>query len=461
MKLALTVLLVLSLAIRAQSAADKDKLSPPEADEAAKAKLAVKEVFAKDIDKAKTASAKRAMATKLLMVANDPTESGPNRWVIYGFAAELAAAGGDAATAMQAVNDQDKAFRMATHEVAADMVDKLATHPASFSKPLVDFVSFHAEQALEADDYKSAIRLLTAGFSLAKSFKKDSASERRFEFRLRAVQELTKEIDAAKGDDEATGRVLCFRQGAWKRGLALLAKAKDEALAAVAKKDIADPKLEMERSELGDAWFDLAEKATGRDQQGMYRRGYYWYGLALVDLAGLQKFKIEQKMKKAVDAGAIADSERVTFRTATVGGDGGEIFEEIAPARAKLVGFVIHFLTNNGAKYLHAIQPIYLDADGKRFRGKAFGTQTGDETIVEARAGYVISGIVAHGGNRINGLRFKFQSIPANAKKSYDSPWLGGPGEKETTLEAPGKKLIGIFGRCGSDVDSLGLIFWD
>ncbi len=180
----------------------------------------------------------------------------------------------------------------------------------SLGKPLADFIYPAAEEAIGADDYKSAVRLLNAGLKVAKSFKKDNFVERRFELRLRSTQELLKAIEGAKGDDEALGRIECFRKNNWDRGLPLLAKSNDEMLAAAVKKDLAKPTESKDRADLGDAWFELAERSKGEDRIGMLRRAFSWYRLGVAGLSGLEKVKAETRITKVFEEVEAADSKQ-------------------------------------------------------------------------------------------------------------------------------------------------------
>jgi hypothetical protein len=153
--------------------------------------------------------------------------------------------------------------------------------------------------------------------------------------------------------------------------------------------------------------------------------------------------------------------DQAFFTTDAFGGKGGNPFEDLPGGRAQLVGLMVHALSANGARYIHAIQPIYQDATGKRFRGKTYGDPSGDAALLEAKEGFVVSSLsVRYSGTVVNGLQLKFEPI-AGEKEPYSSAWAGGNGQQDVTLEMSGKKLVGVFGRSGSNVDSLGAIFSD
>jgi len=442
------------------------KLQPPDAATAAKARAEVQEVFGPLSERAKSAAAKKEVAERMHAAANDAKEAPAVRWVLYALARDTFASAGDLTLALKTFDEQAQLFAVARLELIADSADKLAKGAtAANSKPLLDIIYAGAEDAVEADDFKTAVRLLNIGLTIARKNTKDDATIHRFELEWKHTGELQKSFEGAKSEEER-GKFYCFRKGDWTRGMPFLAKSQNEGLAAVAKKDMTKPADANDQVSLADAWFDLAEKANADDKKGMLRRAYWWYWQCVEAVSGLNKAKVEQRMKAAIDASAIPDSERATYRTKTVGCNGGSAFEDLPNPRTRLVGLLVHSISPNGTRYIHAIQPIYQNAEGKRFRGKGYGSQSGDEALIEAKPGYMVSGLVIHANdgviNGINGLQVKFVPIvPGTAKKPYSSNWAGGTTGGESTLEMAGKKIVGVYGRSGSNVDCLGLIFGD
>jgi hypothetical protein len=192
----------------------------------------------------------------------------------------------------------------------ADLAEKLVqTAPG---RAAVDFIYAAAESAIDGDDFKSAVRLLNAGLSVARNNKKEAGTERRFEARMRSVQDMVKAIDEAKGDQAEVGKVLCFRKLDWAKGLPMLAKTKDQDLLAVVKKDLANP-TGAERADLGDAWFELAEKAKGEEKFGMLRRALFWHRLGYSDAGGLKKAKLDARIKEEMERIELEDVKMAMF----------------------------------------------------------------------------------------------------------------------------------------------------
>ena len=148
-------------------------------------------------------------------------------------------------------------------------------------------------------------------------------------------------------------------------------------------------------------------------------------------------------------------------RTATIGGGGGSPFEDVPEKRALLVGINLTTYLLQGHLVVKSVEPIYLAKRGT-FTTKAFGKPNGAPVTIKARDGYAVGGIVAAGGGRVEELQIVFMRIRGMAldtTNSYRSDWIGRRGDgRETLLGGDGRTVVGIHGRCGADVDCLGLV---
>ena len=244
---------------------DLEKLPRPGPGEAAKAQKEITDAFGADIEKATTPAAKKALATKMLGFANDVKETPSNRWRLYIEVRELAVAAGEPALAASTIADQERAFVMSRQQISIDAIDGLAkTTTSANSKPLIDLINPTVAAAIAEDDYTTALRLLELGVTTSRRLK-DSPIIKHFETQLRKTQESAKLYEAARKakDDESLGKFYCFRKDDWGKGLPLLAKSKEEALAAVVNSDLRMPGDGKDRCAVGDAWFEIAEKASG------------------------------------------------------------------------------------------------------------------------------------------------------------------------------------------------------
>jgi WD40 repeat protein len=117
---------------------------------------------------------------------------------------------------------------------------------------------------------------------------------------LPAYKEALARLTKDPGDADANpkvGRFRCIHQDAWDEGLPLLAKGGNDALKALAAKDLAEPAEANARKEVGDGWWAAAATAKPRSaaRQAFLRRAYHWYKPALPQLTTGQA-EIKQRL---------------------------------------------------------------------------------------------------------------------------------------------------------------------
>jgi hypothetical protein len=96
----------------------------------------------------------------------------------------------------------------------------------------------------------------------------------------------------------AVGCFYCFDKRDWDKGLALLVRGTDAALASLAKRDLQRPDTPAAQIEMADGWWTYAEKAEGRIGPSAHRRAYYWYLEALPGLKGSEAAHAERRTKE-------------------------------------------------------------------------------------------------------------------------------------------------------------------
>jgi hypothetical protein len=114
---------------------------------------------------------------------------------------------------------------------------------------------------------------LSARIVAAKKRWEEGAKERE------SLNKLLATLESTPDDKEANllfGKHLCFRLGDWSRGLPLLQKSGDAVLAALARKDLANPMDGKSLEELSYAWFNFYEKAEVMLKAGALARARYW-----------------------------------------------------------------------------------------------------------------------------------------------------------------------------------------
>ncbi|HLX60519.1 MAG TPA: hypothetical protein VKX17_04465 [Planctomycetota bacterium] len=112
---------------------------------------------------------------------------------------------------------------------------------------------------------------------------------------LRTLAELPNDPPA----NLTAGLYLCFTLDNWSSGLPLLAKAPRPTLKLAAEHELGGPATSAEQLALGDEWWELAAKADKSEQHGFQQRALHWYNLALPELKGLQRAKVETRIQGA------------------------------------------------------------------------------------------------------------------------------------------------------------------
>ena len=152
------------------------------------------------------------------------------------------------------------------------------------------------------------------------------------------------------------------------------------------------------------------------------------------------------------------------FRTATVGGESGNDFEDRLEGTGYLVGF--RYSRTRYADYLliESVEPLYRTPAGLK-RGGVYGRyrrRPAEATEVVAKSGYAVGALVVPMGIYLDRFKIIFMRVAGDAldpRDTYESDWLGGPGgDREITVGGSGNRIVGIHGRATQIVDALGLI---
>ena len=107
------------------------------------------------------------------------------------------------------------------------------------------------------------------------------------------------------------GRYFCFTRGDWPTGIKHLALGSGS-LKVVAAKELAAQASQQETKKplepavlvgLAEQWRSAAADLPESDRPYAHAAAVYWYERALPNLAGLQKLKVEQAMKKIAPTG--------------------------------------------------------------------------------------------------------------------------------------------------------------
>lgn len=142
------------------------------------------------------------------------------------------------------------------------------------------------------------------------------------------------------------------------------------------------------------------------------------------------------------------------------GGDGGTAFAEVPASGALLTGFNV---TVNDAGGITCIQPVFVGVRGSRGGpGERHGTPRGRQIAVVAKRGYAVLAVRIQGDRAVDGLELEFARITANGLDQddrYTSPWIGRrTADPALAIGGDGLPAVGIYGRAGAVVYSLGLV---
>jgi hypothetical protein len=271
----------------------------------------IRETYKKEFAKAKeTPQAAKDLAQELLKQAKDTKDEPALRFATLTLARDLAAGAGDHATALDAIEALAQYFsvNVAGMKAAVFVAAAKSVTDKDAALALVESILEMVPEALAADDYAAAEKLIGAANKAAvhaeslaltsrikKADEEVKAVQKQFEQVKPFLQKLKDNAEDAEANGEA-GKYYGLYKGNWDKGLPLLAKGKDETLKALAVRDLAKPKASKKQLELGDAWWDLAEKDKPPAQYRLQERAAFWYEKALPDLSGLGRVRVQKRL---------------------------------------------------------------------------------------------------------------------------------------------------------------------
>lgn len=334
------------------------KLSVPDALQQQAAEAKVREVFAKELAASQDNDQKLALAARLSGQAL-ATEDAAARFVLWRMACELAAGAGELGEALGQVDKMADGFDVDALGMKADFLAKVVeasrasgwksakrdengTVPLNAKKRsdggLFQFSSLLtvamglADEAVLVDDFDNALRIGKLAAVVARA-SKDPQMIHDATSRIRDIERLKlrfatirKSIDALIADSnnvEASllvGQWYCFTKGDWERGLPLLAKSlrplagegQGEGIAALAARDLDSPTDPKAQAALADAWWDFAEGEQGPSRSMVQGRAALWYEQALPKLSGLDRTRVEARLKMMDEAPGVVDAVKTS-----------------------------------------------------------------------------------------------------------------------------------------------------
>jgi hypothetical protein len=291
-----------------------DKATPrlpvPSAQEQQAALMTVKERF-KDEYKLSNPKSMQLLATRLRAAGVESEEGSALQFMFLWEARSKAAEAGDPEGALRAVDELAKRFDINTMEektTALERARRVRDKAVPWPKELTPTVLALADEALAADNYAIAERLLAIAVGVAKTTpiqKQWNRAKMLLRQWNNKVQGASQTLKANPEDPEANltvGMFYCFHKEDWDRGLALIAKANHSPLAALAKSDRERPTDPHAQAKLGEEWArrsKVASEAENRaEADAAKNRARYWFEQALPHFTGPERKRIQGQMNQ-------------------------------------------------------------------------------------------------------------------------------------------------------------------
>ncbi len=265
---------------------------------------------------------KLKLANQLLQAAG-ASKHPDEQYVLLRNVRDLACQGGDVGLALHAIEAIAAKYDInATEEKGKALLTLAKTVDAEQIRSLFNTSRRVIAQALSEGHYEIASDLAN-GVNRAcqrkqsKKLRKKAIDQRdwvaaccrRQEERVRAEAKLKSNPSDAESH-LVLGRYYCF-DADWQHALPHLAKGNDADLQQLAQRDIASPTEPNEQIELADAWWKLAQRRLGEEQDCLLLRAGYWYNRACGKLPSVI---IRRKAEKRVEELKVVRQRRAAKR---------------------------------------------------------------------------------------------------------------------------------------------------
>jgi len=273
----------------------------------------VKDAYGGQYAEATSSAQKTAFAEKLLQTAKQTDRGTANHYALLRVVWDVATQAGDAKLAIQVVSEIAGSYEINALAAKASTVTKTAESIRSSAQrtALASVALDLVEEAVAADDYDRAKELVSIGLAAARKAQdwqlvkrivaRDKSLKEAAEAYSRVREALAKlDNDPTNPDaNQTAGEYFCFVKHDWAKGIPMLALGADEALRALAQKDLkgaVDPNGQVV---LGDGWWDLAQSKQGDQKETLLLRAGDWYREAKAKLSsGLTLAKLEARLEE-------------------------------------------------------------------------------------------------------------------------------------------------------------------
>jgi hypothetical protein len=287
------------------------KAAVPDAAAQDASKKAAGQIYGQRYRESKTVAEKTALAAEIVEAADKLQSGSPDQYVLLKIAADLAAAAGDAPTALKAVEKIVEQFEVAEIVLTVETLLAAAATATTGSqhKAIGEAALAIADAAADAKQYELVLRLCesarlsaqrTRQFALVRQL---TAKIEQLQQRQKAAQEYGAALEVLENDPTnpaanlAAGRYLCLVTGQWDLGVAMLALGTDPELKAAAVNELRGAASVAEQIAIGDAWWTVAQDRDADQRDAILLRAAHWYRRAQPHLAGdLASLRVKQRL---------------------------------------------------------------------------------------------------------------------------------------------------------------------
>jgi len=287
------------------------ELAPVPADAAQQVAVKlIEEVYGKEHARAKTSTAKTAIANKLLKEAA-ASEDLTNRYVLLRVARDMATQAGDAETAVRAVEEIGKSFQVDVFQLKGAALSQ-ARKSASLTKQrkaLAEQALALIEEAVDRADFVAAKYLGQLALDSARKAREGVLTKRivarnkmatEAEEAYSAAKDALQTLEESPADPKANltaGAYLCFMKGDWDKGIPMLALGTDGQTTELAIKELEGVTDVTGQVAMGDGWWALSETRDGLAKERIRQRAAAWYRLVQERASRLVKLKIQKRLQ--------------------------------------------------------------------------------------------------------------------------------------------------------------------
>jgi PA14 domain len=277
----------------------------------AKAEAGVRQILKDDYARKQPAE-RKALAQKLITLADQTADDPAARYVMLRDARDFAVEVADPVLAVHAIDGLAKWYQVEGSVQKLAALEKILTASSSAAvlKVIAEAAGPAADDALADDEFDEATQFAQLAANAARKGKLGQAAIDDAEYRLahakkardsfaaiRPALEKLKTDPDDRDANSAVGKYRCFVQNRWDDGLKHLARGANTALRELAELDLKTPRTGVPPdAKIADAWWDYAQSAPTDEQWAVQTRTRYWYGRCIPGLTGLNKAKAEARL---------------------------------------------------------------------------------------------------------------------------------------------------------------------